>query len=372
MNGGPAEHFIGLMSGTSVDAMDGVLADMEAMPPRVLNFVSLPYAVDTRRKLLQLNVKPTCTLAELAVLEREVSTLAARVVEELLRLSKLNPDHIRAIGYSGQTIAHRPEEHWTFQCGDANILAEKTRICVVADFRRRDLAAGGQGAPLTSGFHKIVFADEKEDRAIVNLGGIANITMLSADLPVHGFDIGPANCLLDEWAQKYLAKPYDDQGAWARSGQVIENLLYSFLISDPYFSRSTPKTCGRDYFNLNWLDKHLKTADQRYKPEDIQATLTELTALSIAVIVGEEFKTRRDMILYLAGGGVKNVYLVERIKALVKCRTTIVDDLGISAQWLEALSFAWLARRALQEQPGNLTTVTGAAGERVLGAIYHC
>ena len=371
MNDAAAEAFIGLMSGTSLDAMDGVLADMAQSPPRILATASLPLAAATRQKLLQLNVKPSCMLADLAVLEKEVSTLAARVVQELVRQSSLTADQIQAIGYPGQTIAHQPDEHWTLQCGDPNILAEQTRIRVVADFRRRDLAAGGQGAPLASSFHQVVFADTKEDRIIINLGGIVNITKLFVDLPVSGFDIGPANCLLDDWAQKHLAKPYDDQGQWARSGQTIDDLLYSFFMRDLYFSRSAPKTCGRDYFNLVWLEKHLEAAGQQFKPEDVQSTLVELTALNIAVVVGERSELRGGLGLYVAGGGVKNSYLMERIKSLVKCKTTTVDELGVPARWLEALCFAWLARCALREQPGNVPTVTGAVGERVLGAVYH-
>ncbi len=363
-------YFVGLMSGTSLDAMDGVLADMSARPPQMLASVSVPFFAEVRERLLKLNKRQTCDLDELAWLESQISEMATQAVLALLKQSNTKSEDVRAIGYPGQTIAHNPEKHRTMQIGDPNILTEMTNITVVTDFRRRDMAAGGEGAPLASGFHQEYFADADTDRGIINMGGISNLTMIFNGTVVGGFDLGPANCLMDEWAEKHLDMPFDDRGEWARSGECINELLYSFL-QDPYFSRTPPKSTGRAYFNLRWGEGHIKKLKISPKAEDVQATFADLTALCISLGVCEEIKPRESAVLYLSGGGTKNTYLVERIKKLVHCEIRLIDELGVAAQWVEPLAFAWLAKCALEKKPGNLPVVTRAKGERPLGGIYR-
>lgn len=362
-----AELYIGLMSGTSVDAIDAVLVDLDHSPPRLLQRHSQAWPHGLREIALALNEPGDQELHRMALLDNAVARLFATAVNTLLRISGMPPAAIRAIGSHGQTVRHAPDavEPYTIQLGNPSLLAELTGVTVVADFRRRDLAAGGQGAPLAPAFHAAFLASDEEDRAVANIGGIANLTLLPAtDGPVIGFDTGPGNGLLDAWTARHLDAPLDRDGAWAASGRVIPELLER-LLADPYFQRQAPKSTGREYFNLAWLDN----ATEAFAPVDVQATLTALTAYSIARELELHMPTARRLLV--CGGGVHNVTLMARLRdalpTIVVQPTTV---LGVDPDYLEAICFAWLAQRTLAGQPGNLPSVTGARGARILGGIY--
>ncbi|MEY3839166.1 MAG: anhydro-N-acetylmuramic acid kinase, partial [Pseudomonadota bacterium] len=262
-------------------------------------------------------------------------------------------------------IRHQPQKGFTLQIGNPALLAELCHINVIADFRSRDIAAGGQGAPLVPAFHKEIFSHPTIHRAIVNIGGIANITILNPETSTSGFDSGPGNILLDHWSQTHLHKAFDEDGSWAREGQLIQMLLDAFF-NDTYFEKTAPKSTGRDHFNEAWLNKHLQKS---YSIQDIQRTLLELTALSISNAI----KTHNANIseIYLCGGGALNSFLVERLKSLMpQVKIQLTDALGLSTQHVEAAAFAWLAKQTLFSKPGNLPQVTGAKGLRILGALY--
>ena len=361
------ELYIGLMSGTSANAMDGVLVDFSQKPPKVLTSDSIPFEENIRARIFSFNYAPSCTLEQLFDLDTAITSIAAQLVAQILKKANLAKKRVRAICFSGQTIAHKPNKGFSLQAGNPNVLAEKSGIDVVADLRQRDLAAGGQGAPLAAAFHHEFFTRSQEDRAIVNIGGIANLTQLHQDSPVVGFDTGPGNCLLDEWARKHIGKNYDKNGDWARSGTPIAELLDS-LLQDGYFSQSPPKTSGRDYFNMDWLSNYLQQCERQYLPEDVQATLVDLTVLSISLSVYSELNEKSA--IYLCGGGVKNSYLCERIRQLSRCSVCTTKDLGLEPLLVEAISFAWLGYRRIHQKSGNIPSVTGAKGERILGGIY--
>lgn len=283
----------------------------------------------------------------------------------LLADARLAPAVLSAIGCHGQTVRHRPDRGYTLQLLNGALLAERTGIRVVCDFRSRDVAAGGQGAPLVPAFHAAAFGAPGAHRVIVNLGGIANLTDLNGGGPATGFDTGPANVLLDLWAEAHLGAPIDRDGAWAASGKVIDALLDQML-AEPYFSAAPPKSTGRERFNRGWLARH---APERHAPADVQATLAELTAATVADAIRRHCAAATDILL--CGGGAHNAELVRRLAARLPGRA-IADTgaLGIAPKWVEASAFAWLAREALAARPGNVPQVTGARGPRVLGAIY--
>ena len=361
--------YIGLMSGTSLDGIDAAVVEFSSGPGftpgqlRGSHFAAFPD--DLRAKLLELHVSGADELHRAAQVSVELSRLYAQAVAALLKKHGINAVDICAIGCHGQTVRHRPEHAYTLQLAAPALLAELTAITVVADFRSRDIAAGGQGAPLVPAFHAALFADPKLHRAIVNIGGIANLTSLPAghDGTVSGFDTGPGNLLLDAWAAKHLGQACDTGGAWAASGRVNRTLLDAML-ADPYFAKAAPKSTGRDHFNLAWVEDHALTG---LAPNDVQATLTELSARSIAQAV----KASSAKELWLCGGGTHNRHLAGRIAALLPdCPTGSTAALGLDPDWVEAVAFAWLAKQAMEHQPGNLPAVTGARGLRILGAIY--
>jgi anhydro-N-acetylmuramic acid kinase len=270
-----------------------------------------------------------------------------------------------ACGCHGQTIRHRPETGYTLQIGNAALLAELTGISVVANFRSRDVAAGGQGAPLVPAFHAAMFSSDATHRVIVNIGGIANLTDLPAHGAVTGFDTGPGNVLLDLWIHRRLGKEYDHAGAWAQSGTVLAETLAAML-AEPYFAARPPKSCGRDLFNAGWLEKFPL---QQAAAQDVEATLVELSARSIAEAVAQYCPQADE--LYVCGGGAHNLAVLDRLRRnLPRCRIATTAALGMDPDWVEAIAFAWLARQTLEGKPGNLPAVTGAGGGRVLGAIY--
>lgn len=362
--------YIGLMSGTSADALDAALVDFaDEQRPVLLATHSRPLA-DLRGEIHALAHPGNNEIQRLGRLSRQLAEISAALVRELLDKAKLKPDEIAAIGSHGQTIRHEPPGHgphpFTLQIGDPSTIAELTGITTVADFRCRDIAAGGHGAPLAPAFHRAVFS-APTSRAVVNIGGMANITLLPGDDRVIGFDTGPGNCLMDSWALRHLGKDFDEGGQWAASGRVHTELLEQML-GDPYFRQAPPKSTGREYFNDHWLSEHLQ--EQSAIPaEDIQATLLELTARTVIdSLRGTE--GRPPEALFVCGGGAHNPVLINRLAELGELPVDSTGELGVDPQWVEAMAFAWLASRTLRGLPGNESQVTGARTAVVLGGIY--
>lgn len=359
------ELYIGLMSGTSLDGVDAVIIQSGPDKLQLIHTHSLPYSPSLRSQLLDLHTSRQNELEHSAVTGNALARLYAETVLELLEDAGMNAADIRAIGCHGQTIRHRPDLGFTLQIGNPALLAELTGIDVVADFRSRDVAAGGQGAPLVPAFHHAAFAHPGIVRTIVNIGGIANLSYLPANGSVAGFDSGPGNMLMDAWIQYWQEKPFDESGSWAATGQVIPALLQA-LLAHPFFAQKPPKSTGRELFNLAWLNEHLHA---EYSAADVQRTLLELTARSIADAVLQYCPHTQE--IYLCGGGAYNALLVQRLQQLLHpVKIAPSDELGINATWVEAAAFAWLARQTIHQEPGNVPEVTGAAGPRILGALY--
>ena len=359
------ERFIGLMSGTSLDGVDAVLMDFSGNANRIIGNAFIPYDDRLRAQLLDLHQPCIGELHDAAVLGNQLARMYAQAVDELLRKTRIARQDIVAIGCHGQTIRHRPDIGYTVQLGNGALLAELSGIAVVCDFRSRDIAAGGEGAPLVPAFHAAVFSHSSVHRVIVNIGGIANLSDLPPSADVRGFDSGPGNALMDAWIHRNVGKPFDKDGAWAQSGRPDDKLLNA-LLAHEFFSRKPPKSTGRETFHLPWVERYLTG---REKPEDVQATLLALTATSIVRSVCSYCAGTREV--YLCGGGAQNGALIAVLKAMLPgVSIALTDELGVGADWVEACAFAWLAHQALQRQPGNLPAVTGARGLRILGAIY--
>jgi len=359
-----SEIFIGLMSGTSLDGVDGVLVDCTGGSPRHLADAHQPFDGALRDELLALNTAGANELTRAARTGNALSKVYATTVQALL--TQVQDVTVRAIGGHGQTVRHQPDEGYTIQLLNGALLAELTGIDVVCDFRSRDIAAGGEGAPLVPAFHHAVFASSAAHRVIVNIGGIANLTSLPPAGVVTGFDCGPGNLLLDAWIRRHRHVAFDRDGAWAVSGTVIRPLLEA-LLSEAFFARLPPKSSGRDLFNPAWLEKHLSGNEAAV---DVQATLLELTAMTISEAIHQHCKTAHE--IYLCGGGARNSALRRRIETLLKpAKVAVTDALRIHAEFVEATAFAWLAQRTMNGQDGNLPAVTGAAGPRILGAIHR-
>jgi anhydro-N-acetylmuramic acid kinase len=361
-----SELYIGLMSGTSVDGVDAVLADFSAMPCRHLGFVHIPFAAALRDELNSLQRFGGDELHRAALAANALMDCCATAVTALLAQARLGPRDVAAIGVHGQTVRHRPDLGYTTQLANPARLAEATGITVVADFRSRDVAAGGQGAPLVPAFHAALFGASDRHRVVINIGGIANLTELSPGAPVRGFDTGPGNTLLDAWCEQHTGQRFDRDGAWAASGRTIAELL-SALRSEPYFALPPPKSTGRDLFHRGWLEPQLKP---EYAPADVQRTLTVLTALTIADAIAVHCASATEALV--CGGGTQNALLMRELAAAVHLRVLATTAAhGVATDEVEALAFAWLAREAIAGRPGNVPTVTGARGPRVLGAIYR-
>lgn len=368
-----SELYIGLISGTSMDGIDVVLVDLAATSPRLIKTQTTPYPDSLAEQLRtavaapeQINVR---TLGQLDAL---IGDAFASSVNQLLDAASVSASDVTAIGSHGQNVCHSPDSQppFTLQIGDANRIAEQTGITTVADFRRRDVAAGGQGAPLAPALHQALFRGGHEDRAVLNLGGIANLTLLPADpqAPVHGFDTGPASCLIDEWVYRNRGDAYDANGDWAAQGQVDDSLL-ARLQDDPYFARAVPKSTGREHFNLDWVEQQLGQSLDSINAVDLQRTLLELTALTIATQLGKQMPGCQRLLV--CGGGVHNGLLLNRLRDQLS--GTVIESTsthGIDPDYVEATLFAWLAQQAVNAKPGNIVSVTGAAGTRVLGGIY--
>ena len=371
--------FLGLMSGTSLDGVDGVMVDFAAhaqsgMPLKILAHTHAAFSPALRADLLGLNSAAADEIHRAATAANSLARVSAEVVESLLAKASIPRDSVIAIGAHGQTVRHRPGEFdgigYTVQLNAPALLTELTGIDVIADFRSRDVAAGGQGAPLVPAFHRAVFGTTTSAVAVLNLGGIANLTSIEADGSTIGFDCGPANALLDLWCAASAGKRFDAAGAWAKTG-VVDDRLLNALGADPYFARSPPKSTGRDLFNGDWLEAHLAAtgARERLRKQDIQATLAELTAQTSAAACNACAPRAHELII--CGGGAYNLDLIERISRLSwPRRVSCSDQRGLPADQVEAAAFAWLAYAFTRRLAGNIEAVTGAAGPRVLGALY--
>jgi len=366
-----SEIYIGLMSGTSLDGIDIAIVDFAQHPPRLIHCTTSPYEASLRQRIREMTMSASANLDSLCQLDVELGNTYADVVKQALEATKLDIAQIRAIGNHGQTIRHSPDTDlpYTLQIGDPNIIAAKTGITTVADFRRKDIALGGQGAPLAPAFHRFMFRSASSDRVIINIGGIANITYLPADpeLDVIGFDTGPGNTLSDYWINRHKGATWDENGKWAETGNVAGELLDTLLSNEPYFQRTLPKTTGTEYFNPNWL---LPQIGPGLAAEDVQATLIELTAISIAR--GIDQLPSAPVECFLCGGGAHNAYLTKRLQqALPDCQILSTSQLGVDPDYVEAVAFAWLAKQSMNRQAGNLPTVTQARSEALLGGIYY-
>ncbi len=377
------EKYIGIMSGTSLDGVDVVLCEIDAQSCELVYEISYPMPVELKDEIIAM-IDGETTLEQVGATDHRLGLLFAEAVAALLEASQYDAGEIRAIGSHGQTLWHAPQGEYPFtmQLGDPSIVTARTGIPVVADFRRKDMALGGQGAPFAPAFHKFIFGNIKERLAVVNIGGMANITLLGEKL--IGYDTGPGNVLMDAWIGQHQNTPYDKDGAWARSGRVDYKLLDA-MMADAYFAKPYPKSTGREKFNLGWVESvqrsafsaqrealhsnannnsSLFTLHSSLPPEDVQRTLLELTALSIS---NEVLKSGSDVAI-LCGGGAKNGFLVERLKALMPG-----VEVGIAkhADQIEAMCFAWLAYKRLHKEPVNLKDVTGASDNTLLGGIYE-
>ena len=377
-----SEYYIGLMSGTSLDGADGVLVDFSGKNLQVVAFASRPFSHEFRAELLALNSPTDNELHRAAVAGNQIAATYAEVALDLLNAAAkhgISKSNIKAIGAHGQTVRHQPQRTssdaqgagYTLQLNNPALLAELTSIDVVADFRSRDIAAGGQGAPLVPAFHQSVFGGSGHGVAVLNIGGISNLSVLPPmDDPataVTGFDCGPGNALVDAWCQQHTGQPFDAGGAWAASGKLLPELL-ACLLDEPYFSKPPPKSTGRDLFSPQWLATKL-AAFSNVPPEDIQNTLTEFTASACTMGIASYAKDSKELIV--CGGGAFNSYLLKRLQAkMPSVRISTSDAHGLGAIQVEAAAFAWLARRTVRREAGNLPGVTGAKGLRVLGAIY--
>jgi anhydro-N-acetylmuramic acid kinase len=364
-----SDCFIGLMSGTSMDGVDGVLADLCGPAPRVLAHAATGFDEALRAELMALNTGGDNELHRAWLAGNALTRSYAQVVDELLRQAGVPASQVVAIGAHGQTVRHRPQMFdgtgYTIQLNQPALLAERTGIDVVADFRSRDVAAGGQGAPLAPFFHQAVFARAGETTGVLNIGGIANLTVLQADGGMLGFDCGPGNALMDFWCGLHTGAAYDDAGRWAAQGRVVHPLLQA-LLAEPYFGQAPPKSTGRDLFNRAWLERELQ-ATLAARAEDVQATLAELTAAACA----NDARRYRLQRLIVCGGGALNLFLLGRLQALLPGVSVISSaEAGVPPLQVEALAFAWLARKCVQREMLGLESSTGARGARVLGCVY--
>lgn len=363
--------YIGIMSGTSLDGVD-VAAVRINHSFEFIGAQCFPIPSQLRSEILSLTLPTDNEIDRLGVLDQQLGRLFAACTTTFISNLAINNAHIAAIGSHGQTIRHRPSLNFTLQIGDPNVIAEHTGITTVADFRRRDIASGGQGAPLVPAFHHNVFLNPSSDRVIVNIGGMSNITLLSAkdSESLCGFDTGPGNVLLDSWIYKHTGNLYDKNGEWAATGRHNPSLLDHWL-KTPYFSEPPPKSTGRELFNLTWIEQGIiDTGCEHLPAQDIQATLLELTACTIAQAINNS-----DLIMpevYLCGGGAHNALLLARIKEHTHAaKVSTTTDLHLEPDWVEAAAFAWLAHQAIHQRTGNHPAVTGAVGHRILGGIYQ-
>jgi len=355
----------GVMSGTSLDGIDIVLIDQNNKSIKIIEFIHMPYNSNTIKDFLKLHSDQNSDLKHSILMSISHAKITAKGINKILKKHKLMGKDIECIGYHGQTIRHYPESGYSVQLGSANLLAELTNISVVSDFRNRDIVAGGQGAPLVPAFHNEFFFKKNKNRLIINIGGISNITYLPTSKNIIGFDCGPGNILLDHWVKIHHNKNFDNLGRWAKSGEIIEDLLLKFQ-KDLFFKKNPPKSTGRELFNIDWLNKF---DIKNYPAEDIQRTLLELTVVTINNSI-TKFCSSVDEI-YICGGGSENKFLVERLEIIAGVTINTTDKLNIPSQQVEAIAFAWLAKKCIKKQFNNSPTITGSSGPRILGVIHY-
>lgn len=370
------ELYVGLMSGTSMDGVDAVLADFapdDGRPLRVIAHAHCAFDAALAIELKALNGPGANELHRAALAANALARHYAGAVNELLAAAGVRRDAIVAVGVHGQTVRHRPQEFdgigYTLQLNQPALLAELCGIDVISDFRTRDVAAGGQGAPLAPAFHRVMFGSEREICGVLNLGGISNLTVLKPQSPTLGFDCGPGNALMDHWCERHTGRPFDDGGTWAASGRVLDRLL-GVLLADPYFALPPPKSTGRDLFNATWLDGRLLGANAgAARPEDVQATLAEFTAAVCASDLNRHAPDAAELLV--CGGGAFNRHLMQRLAARAsRVRVLSSSERGLPPTQVEGCAFAWLARAFVRREALGLDAITGARGARVLGALY--
>ena len=355
----------GVMSGTSLDGIDIVLIHQKHKSIKIIEFIHIPYSTNTRKDFLALHSGHNSDLEHSIQMSLSHAKITADGIKNILKKNKLKSKDIKCIGYHGQTIRHCPENGYSVQLGNANLLAELTNITVVSDFRNRDIVAGGQGAPLVPAFHNEFFSKKNKNRVIINIGGISNITYLPRNKKIIGFDCGPGNILLDQWIKIQQNKNFDNLGRWAKSGKLVDDLLHNFK-KDLFFKKQLPKSTGRDLFNIDWLNKF----DVRAHPaKDVQRTILELTVVTINDAI-RKFCSGVDEI-YICGGGSKNKFLIDRLEGISGLNINTTDKLNVPSQQVEAAAFAWLAKKCIQKQFNNSPDVTGSKGPRILGAIHY-
>lgn len=365
--------FIGLMSGTSLNSIDCGVFAFDKAGVTLIATSEYPLPPEIRKELFSLCASGKDEIHRMAMVDRRLGELFANAVNSLLETSRLSSSQICAIGSHGQTIRHKPDAYpgepaYTLQIGDPNTIAALTGITTVSDFRRRDIALGGQGAPLAPAFHRFAFSSDERDRCVVNVGGIANLTWLAKQGTIVGFDTGPGNVLMDMWINEHKGLPYDDQGKWASSGKINTRLLAS-LMDEPFLKRPPPKSTGRELFNLDWLKHRLNTLTN-LKPEDVMTTLVEFTALCVVKGI-HSLNDAGDLDVYVCGGGAHNTHLMQTLQThLGKVRVNTTECLGIPADWVEAATFAWLALNAVDGIALDLSPITGSASSVRCGGIY--
>jgi anhydro-N-acetylmuramic acid kinase len=367
-----AEYYIGLMSGTSMDGIDAALVDLQNHQPELVLARTMAWPEALLQKLTQVVDHPeSVSLQALGQLDAAVGETFAAAAQSIIQEAGINKNDIRAIGSHGQTLFHEPDSAHAFshQCGDPNRIAEITGITTIADFRRRDIAAGGQGAPLVPAFHQAIFAVPGQARAVLNIGGMANLTVLPGNkTPSSGFDTGPGNVLMDAWCRKNINKPHDNKGAWAERGECHPALLDN-LLKHPFLKQAPPKSTGREIFCGEWLDEQLGHLPAMPKAVDVQRTLLEFTVRTICDALKAYAGSSRQLLV--CGGGAHNTFLMQRLAASLNgIETASTEAFGLHPDWVEAVAFAWLAKQTLNGLPGNLPAVTGASHPVTLGAIY--
>ena len=361
-------YYIGLMSGTSLDGIDAAVIHIENQQYKLCSSLEYKWPQNLATRIKQL-IEENDSLNETLELDQLCAQHFAKAALDCLTKAGLKPSQVVAIGSHGQTIRHKPKgnETYSLQIGNPSNITELTEITTVADFRNRDIAAAGQGAPLAPAFHQAAFHHPKKQRVIVNIGGIANITLLNKNQDIIGYDTGPGNRLLDDWIFKTQQSKFDLDGKFAASGKIIPELL-QHLLNDPYFKLKAPKSTGTDYFNLTWLNNHLNSF-QNEQPKDIQATLSALTATTITDQIKQITTSNAEV--FICGGGFHNTFLTQLIdQQLPNASVGSTEILGIHPDWVEAMTFAWLAQQAISKLPGNIPSVTGAKGPRICGGIY--
>lgn len=365
--------YLGIMSGTSLDGVDLALVDFKNGAKLVASgFVPMPK--DLRADLSALLKSGETSLQKLGEIDHRLGVLYADCVNDFLEKNQLKPSQIEAIGCHGQTVWHAPQGNFPFtmQIGDMNIVAARTGITTIADFRRKDMAFGGQGAPLVPAFHKAIFARSNQFTVVLNIGGISNISVLNPNVETIGYDVSVGNALMDVWIEKHFGKRYDKNAEWANTGEVMPELLAEML-SEPFFQLPPPKSTGRELFNLEWLEKQFANLDEKstaYKAEDVQRTLAEFTAQSVACEL-LQWNNEPNKVLLVCGGGARNPLLMERFRALLpNWQVGTTNDYGVDIDYVEAMAFAWLAFQRMENLPSNMPSVTGASQAVSLGVIF--